>query len=314
MARSKGARALLPVFIAIAAGLGWMLSSPQKSNHEKPPQVSQTMSHPVAPAVTDSVRSADSVMIYYDVQGEGDRALVFIHCWCCDRTYWDRQLEEFSRDYKVVAIDLGGHGQSGHNRTDWTMEACGADVAAVVDKLGLNDVIFVGHSMGGTVMIEAARQLGSRVTALVGVDNLHKLDQKYTEDEIQEYLAGYEADYSGTVHNYIRGLFPATADSALADGIAREIASADKEMGLSLLHSVFSYDYVAALREVRVPIRCINSDEHPVDVEGNRRVAASFNGVIMPAHGHYIHIVDPDGFNAQLHRTIEEFWPVMSGS
>lgn len=309
MARSKKkARALIPVFIAVLAGSGWFLSSQHTDDHKEASSVSEMASQPDA-AVTDSVRSADSVMIYYDVQGEGDHALVFIHCWCCDRTYWDRQVEEFSKDYKVVAIDLGGHGQSGHNRTDWTMAACGADVAAVVNKLGLNNVILVGHSMGGTVMIEAARQLGSRVTALVGVDNLHKLDRQNTENEIREYLASYEADYPGTVYPFVRSLFPPTADSLVADGIAREAAASDKEMGVSLFYNIFSYDYVAALRDVRVPIRCINSDEYPVDIEGNRRVAASFDVTIMPAHGHYIHIVDPEGFNAQLQQTIEEFWP-----
>jgi pimeloyl-ACP methyl ester carboxylesterase len=264
---------------------------------------------PVAQMVTDSVLSADNVMIYYDVHGTGDHALVFIHCWCCDRTYWDAQVEEFSKDYKVVTLDLAGHGQSGRNRNDWTMEAFGADVAAVADKLGLNDMILIGHSMGGTVMIEAARLLDLRVTALIGVDNLQKLDQKFSEEDVAKYLANYESDFSGVTYKFIKTLFPPTADTVLADGIAREVASAPKDIALGSFASIFRYDYVKALSDVRIPIRCINSDEYPTDVEGNNRVAESFAVTIMPAHGHYIYIIDPTGFNAQLHKAIEEFWP-----
>ena len=98
----------------------------------------------VAPKV-DSVASADGVMIHYETRGSGDRELVFVHCWSCDRCYWEEQLDEFSKDYQVVAVDLAGHGESGMGRETWSMEAYGADVAAVANKLGLKELILVGH-------------------------------------------------------------------------------------------------------------------------------------------------------------------------
>ena len=102
-------------------------------------------------------------MIHYDVHGQGDRALVFVHCWSCDtRTYWQNQVDEFAKDFRVVTVDLGGHGQSGMNRKEWTMAAFGADVAAVVNKLDLKNIVLVGHSMGGPVCLEAARRLQGR--------------------------------------------------------------------------------------------------------------------------------------------------------
>ena len=67
----------------------------------------------VAAMVVDSVASEDGVVIYYDVRGSGERTLVFVHCWSCDRSYWQRQVEEFTDVYRVVTIDLAGHGQSG---------------------------------------------------------------------------------------------------------------------------------------------------------------------------------------------------------
>ena len=54
--------------------------------------------------------SADGVPIHYDVQGNGATALVFVHGWCCNRRFWDRQVGYFAPHYTVVSLDLGGHG------------------------------------------------------------------------------------------------------------------------------------------------------------------------------------------------------------
>jgi len=71
--------------------------------------------------IVDTAISADGISIAYEVRGEGELALVFIHGWCCDRSYWNEQLPHFSQKYKVVAIDLAGHGESGLNRKEYTM-------------------------------------------------------------------------------------------------------------------------------------------------------------------------------------------------
>src|SRR5882762_1994438 len=93
--------------------------------------------------------SPDGIRIAYEVHGEGTPALVFVHGWSCDRNYWKGQLEPFAEQFKVVAIDLAGHGESELGRKAWTIGAFGADVAAVVKALGLQHVILIGHSMGG---------------------------------------------------------------------------------------------------------------------------------------------------------------------
>ncbi|NIS33422.1 MAG: alpha/beta hydrolase, partial [Actinobacteria bacterium] len=48
--------------------------------------------------------------LHYDTRGSGDTALVFVHCWACDRAYWREQLDVFADRYRVVSLDLGGHG------------------------------------------------------------------------------------------------------------------------------------------------------------------------------------------------------------
>ena len=59
-----------------------------------------------------AVQSADGVPIAYQVAGEGTVSLVFVHGWSGDRSYWEEQLDHFAQEYRVVALDLTGHGRS----------------------------------------------------------------------------------------------------------------------------------------------------------------------------------------------------------
>ena len=93
--------------------------------------------------------SADGVQIRYEFRGKGEPTLIFVHGWCCDRSYWREQLPYFAEKHRVVAIDLAGHGESGLNRKAWTLDAFGDDVAAVAAKLSLKQMVLIGHSVGG---------------------------------------------------------------------------------------------------------------------------------------------------------------------
>jgi len=268
-----------------------------------------------APAVTstgpvvDSVLSEDSIMIYYDVRGAGDQALVFVHCWSCDRTYWKNQVDEFARDYRLVTVDLAGHGQSGLGRENWTMAAFGADVAAVVNKLDLNNVILVGHSMGGPVIIEAARRLPGRVVALVGVDNFQSFGQSFSPEEVVAWVSQFSPDFVGATDRFVRAMFPEGTDTGLVNHVAADMASSPPEMAIEAISETVGYDYRSALAEVRLPIRTISSDKYPTDVEGNRAIAASFDMKLMPGFGHFLHLEAPVEFNRLLRETLGEFRP-----
>src|SRR3954465_4918180 len=86
-----------------------------------------------------------NVNIAYTKKGNNDTALVFVHGWCINQEYWQEQVDHFSKEYTVVAIDLGGHGESGHNRNSWTINNFASDVVTVIDSLHLNKVILIGH-------------------------------------------------------------------------------------------------------------------------------------------------------------------------
>ena len=259
-----------------------------------------------AHAAQGRAASADGVAIAYDAHGAGTPALVFVHGWSCDRTYWKGQLEPLGRRYRVVAIDLAGHGESGTNREAWTIAAFGADVAAVVERLGIERVILVGHSMGGDVIVEAARRLRGRVAGLVWVDVYRKLDAPLTAERIEAFVAPFRADFAERTRAFVRSMFPATADKSIVEWIAADMSSAPKEIALAAMVSVFSNgrEMPAALAELKLPTIAINPDHPPTDFESLKRHGVEV--VLMPGVGHFPMLEDPERFNRVLGSVIEK--------
>ena len=102
----------------------------------------------------DFACSADDIPVAFEANGSGTPAIVFVHGWSCDRSYWEAQIEDFAWRHRVVAVDLTGHGASGVGRPAWTMPAYGNDVVAVLERLDVPDAVLIGHSMGGDVIVE----------------------------------------------------------------------------------------------------------------------------------------------------------------
>jgi len=76
--------------------------------------------------------------------------------------------------------------------------------------------------------------------------------------------------------------------------------SIQPDIAIPMLKAIFSYDPVPAMREIKVPIRAINADRVPTNVEGNRKYAPQFDVVIIKGTGHYPMLEDPARFNQML--------------
>jgi len=250
---------------------------------------------------SEVVAAADGVPIHYSVAGKGEPALVFIHCWTCNRTFWDNQVAEFSKTNRVVAIDLPGHGESGQGRKTWSVESYGDDVKTVVTKLGLKKVVLVGSSMGGPIALEAARHMPDRVVAIVPVDTLQNVEAKVPPDQLEAVFKQMEADYKNATTSLLNQFFfSPTTPAAVKERVINAILAVRPETAIPILKGVFSYDPTAAMREIKVPIRAINADRVPTDLPVNRKYAPQFDVVIIKGTGHYPMLEDPARFNQML--------------
>jgi len=252
------------------------------------------------------IDSVDGQHIAYEKRGSGDLAIVLVHGWSCDRSYFRHQLESLSDRYTVVSLDLAGHGESTLGRQNSTIALFGEDVAAVVRKLDLKRVVLVGHSMGGDVVVAAARLLKGRVVGLIWVDDYKELGSPSSDVEIEAFAAQFRADFPGMADKVVRSLFRADADHKLVDGIAKDMASAPPQVGVTSIESSFKYakEIPGALAELKLPVIAINADNGPTNVESLAKHGVKT--VVMPGVGHFLMLEDPKRFNVLLSSAIED--------
>jgi uncharacterized protein (TIGR02246 family) len=257
--------------------------------------------------VVGTIPSADGVPIKYEASGQGSPAVVLVHCWTCNRRLWDHVVPTLARDHRVVTLDLAGHGESGRARKAWTIEAFGEDVRAVVEALRLDRVVLVGHSMGGPVVLEAARRLPGRVVGLVPVDILQNVEDKTPPDQVAAFLAPFRADYKAAAEGFIRKyLFVPSSPPALIDRVVAAATGTPAAIAVACLEAADRYDAVPAFEALAVPIRAINADLFPTDRLANRRHAPQFDVVVMKGVGHYPMLEDPDRFDLLLARVVRD--------
>ena len=252
------------------------------------------------------VISINDVYINYDERGDGDTALVFIHGWSCDSDYWRYQVDHFNKYYKVVTIDLAGHGKSGLNRDTYSMKAFGEDVKAVLDSVNIKKAILIGHSMGGAVIIEAARLMPQKVIGLVGADTFQNFEMKLSEDQIINYLKPFKENFEETTDGFVRNMFSESSDSLLVKEIADDMSTAVPKVAISAMNEYFHYNYMESLKDTGIPITCINADKWETNISAGKKYAKVFDVKIMKGIGHFVMLESPDEFNKLLDETIKE--------
>lgn len=252
------------------------------------------------------VSPVDGVEVAYRDQGIGDPTLVFIHGLVGDYSDFEAQVSFFGRTHRVVAVDLPGSGESGRNRAEWTMAALGEDVAAVVDHLGLDDVVLVGHSLGGDVTVAAAKHLTGRVSALVWVSSYRSLGDLKSEAEKEAWLAPFRTNYDAAMDDLTRRNFGPNADSALVEATVAKAKSVEPQRAMGLLASKLENEasILEALSAFSVPVIAINPD-----FKTNNEASLAAHGVelkVVQGVGHFTMIEDPAAFNHELTDTLRQ--------
>ncbi|QOC23222.1 alpha/beta hydrolase [Wenzhouxiangella sp. AB-CW3] len=258
------------------------------------------------PKITES---ADGVPISFEVIGEGEPTLVFVHGWSCDGRYWREQVEHFAANHRLVLVDLAGHGHSGTAREDYTMEAFGQDVYSVVEAIGADEVILIGHSMGGPVSANAARLMPESVLGIVGVDTFQSVAGFGSREEIEQMLAPLHADFVSGAREFVAGMFGPGTDTRLRDWVVADMSAAPPSVAISAMENMMEAylqgEVKALFEQLELPVWAINADFWPTDVETNRQYMHSFEIKVMEEVDHFLHMGRPDAFNSKLEQVLE---------
>jgi len=265
---------------------------------------------PVVNKENSSIKVND-VAIAYNQCGNGDTTLLFVHGWCINKEYWNDQSIYFCDRYKVVTLDLPGFGKSGKNRTDWAFEQYADDINEFIKAKKLKNVILIGHSMSGDILLLMDTKFPESVIGIVGIDNLKKPGVKLSDEEdkgIESFFAMMDSSFSGTVEAYTkRNLFRPSADTSVVNRVIKDFKSNDPVIAIKVLRSLLdvSQKEREMMQLLKHTLYLVNSDSDTTHIDSLKKYCkASAEVVYVHGTGHYPMIEKPAEFNAALEKIL----------
>jgi len=250
--------------------------------------------------------SFDGETIPYSDSGTAGATLVLIHGWSCHRGFW-REQRTLDAAYRVIALDLAGHGQRAHAaaRHSWSMATFARDVEAVVDACDARDVVLVGHSMGGAVAVEAALRLGSRCRLVVGVDTFTdaRFYRRRPAAEIAARRAAFAADFRGEIAGMVAQITAPATDARTVRWIADAMGATRVDAALAALGALLDWDIEERWPQLACPVETINAamldaPEYAIALPGLRVHS-------MTDVGHFPMLEAPARFDAALRAVVD---------
>jgi pimeloyl-ACP methyl ester carboxylesterase len=245
--------------------------------------------------------SVDGVNIHFSVTGTESKTVILVHGYTCDETTWTEQVPALAKQYRVVTLDLPGHGKSDPPKDGrFSMDLFARAIEAVRVEVKAQRVVAVGHSMGTPVVLRYAHLYPEHVSALVFVDGLMPLPQTQAAARANQgatmggpngratreamirrfFVAGTTADVQTKVLNMMLGAPEATAVGAM--NATREPAGQTTEIPM-------------------VPILGLYAG--PSGIASEQAVHAAFPSVeytSIPGTGHFLMLEKPAEFNGLL--------------
>ena len=120
-----------------------------------------------APARAESV-NVNGIELYYDVQGSGE-PLIMLHGFLECSSLWKPVVPELAKKYRVITVDLRGHGRSTNPSNQFSHPQSAEDIRALMDRLGIKQARAVGFSSGGMTLLRLATKYPERLSKMVVV-------------------------------------------------------------------------------------------------------------------------------------------------
>ena len=245
----------------------------------------------------------DGVTLCFEEAGSGEPPLLLVHGWTCDHTYMAPQFEYFQDTHRVVTVDLRGHGQSDKPEQEYNMAAFADDVAWLCGQLALKKPIVVGHSMGGLIAVELAKQFPDLPGAVITLDSPIVPQAGREEGRVKFAQALRSADYQKAQRTFIeKVLFIPSDNPALKARVMREMSSAPQHVMASAYAQTITYDSDAAVAACKVPLLVLGAANWLSDVARLQGLCphAVIGQTVGAGHFHQLEV--PEQVNAMIAR------------
>ena len=235
---------------------------------------------------------------YSDTGGNAKNAIVFVHCWTCNSEFWREQVGAFPQ-YRVIALDLPGHGESDKPKIEYTIEHFARSVEAVMNDAGVKKAVLVGHSMGTPVTRRFYELYPKKTLGIVTVDGA--LIPMGPRDEIDKFFQPMIANYRPSVATFIDGMLQPTWPG-VKPFIRSAMLATEDHVGASAMKNMIE-DSFAQHGKINVPVLAVMapSPYWPKDLDAQyEAVAPDIDFQMWTGVSHFLQLERPKEFNGQL--------------
>jgi pimeloyl-ACP methyl ester carboxylesterase len=241
------------------------------------------------------------IKLAYEDQGAGKPAFVFVHGWTCNRSFFSPQAEYFSRRHRVVSVDLRGHGESDKPQGPYHHSLYAEDIAHIIEHLELGKIVAVGHSMGGSVVLQLAASYPDHVAAIVMMDPDPFVFPSELRAGIEAVAKAIEAGNQEPRRELITTqMFLPTSDRKLVEFVVEAMMAAPNHVAAGALRGILNFDGKAVAEQCKVPaLHLATTDPSNPPHLMSQWLPHVINGWTVGA-GHFFQLEVPDQVNAMI--------------
>jgi len=261
-------------------------------------------------AETNVTTNINNLSVSYNDDGQIEAAVViFIHGFPLNKSMWDSQLVALKDDYRVIAYDIRGHGNSDAGDEDFSIDLFANDLISFMDSLKIRKAIVCGLSMGGYIAINAIGNYPERFDALILSDTQCFADTPEVRENrlstIENIRKNGLEDYA---HESIKNLFAPVSllskDAEIAS-VREMIINTSKQSIFNSLHALaIRKDTSGILSHIKVPVLILVGDEDeitPPEMAESMHIKINGSQLNIIEHaGHLSNMENPFEFNYQV--------------
>lgn len=252
----------------------------------------------------------ERVSINYEISGDQDTCLVFIHGWNLNLRYWDEQVKYFSGRYRILTLDLAGHGNSSRDRTNWTAESFARDISSILEKESVSQAVLIGHGMGGNIALEVAALAPESIVELIGIDCFRDVGFEMTADyriNFKNHFNSFKRNYKQMADELARQNIR-TRDRLIIDRIVGDYKKADPKIALAVYKNMIPKAAAEKmkLQALHFPLVLIGGDYAGYDtVALNRYAHKNYQLFLLPGAGQFPMVEQPQDLNQALEQALK---------
>jgi pimeloyl-ACP methyl ester carboxylesterase len=249
--------------------------------------------------------NVDGANIHWTSMGSGP-AVIFVHGWTCDESSWEGQVPAFSKGYRVITLDLPGHGKSDLPKDGtFSMALFARAVEAVRSAAKVERAVFVGHSMGTPVIRTYATMYPARVAGLVLVDGLVQV-----AGAAPPFTPPLMVGKDGLLarERMVRGMFGPATTPQLQEHILKMMLGTKEATASGAMTATWDQSWVKN-DPITVPVLGVYAARPLASREAIARIFPKVEYHEIPGSAHFLMMEKPEEFNSLVSAFLRKVYP-----